>query len=58
MLLIQYLRFRYPAGVPAAACPNYPFCNVAVDADPLPGFATRQYPAGVPPAACPGYPFC
>lgn len=51
---------RYPAGVPAAACPNYPFCNVGEpgSGQPLPGFAQRLYPAGVPAAACPNYPYC
>lgn len=51
---------RYPAGVPAAACPNYPYCNVGApeSALPLPGFTQRLYPAGVPAAACPNYPLC
>ena len=52
------LHHRYPAGFPAALCPNYPYCNDgAVDslavADP-----TRRYPAGFPIANCINYPFC
>lgn len=46
---------QYPAGFPAALCPDYPFCSGgAAPAAPIP----RQYPANVPAAACPDYPYC
>merc|ERR1712226_255313 len=47
----------YPAGVSAAACPNYPFCNLA-PVVPLGYVNTAGYPAGVSAAVCPGYPYC
>ena len=47
----------WPAGVSPAACPNYPFCNVA-PVVPLGYTNTAGYPAGVSAAACPGYPYC
>merc|ERR1712080_440783 len=46
-----------PAGVSAAACPNYPFCNLAPIV-PVGYVNTAGYPAGVSAAACPGYPYC
>merc|ERR1712001_158188 len=51
------LDLRPPAGVSAASCPNYPFCNVA-PVVPLGYVNTAGYPAGVSAAVCPGYPYC
>merc|ERR1712133_92861 len=48
---------EYPAGVSAAACPNYPFCNLAPIV-PVGYVNTAGYPAGVSAAICPGYPYC
>merc|ERR1711955_2118 len=48
---------EYPAGVSAAACPNYPFCNLAPIV-PVGFVNTAGYPAGVSAAICPGYPYC
>merc|ERR1712012_327570 len=48
---------QYPAGVSAASCPNYPFCNLA-PVVPLGYVNTAGYPAGVSAAVCPGYPYC
>merc|ERR1719348_1921447 len=48
---------EYPAGVSAAACPNYPFCNLAPIV-PVGYVNTAGYPAGVSAAVCPGYPYC
>merc|ERR1712080_694940 len=48
---------QYPAGVHPAACPNYPFCNLAPIV-PVGYVNTAGYPAGVSAAACPGYPYC
>ncbi|KAF4525151.1 hypothetical protein B566_EDAN014768 [Ephemera danica] len=52
---------KYPAGVSAALCPNYPYCDNALlalySSAPVAPTA-RQYPAGVAPAACPNYPYC
>merc|ERR1711931_424543 len=45
---------EFPAGVSAALCPNYPFCNIA----PAGYVNTAGYPAGVSAAACPSFPYC
>merc|ERR1712168_1195492 len=45
---------EFPAGVSAALCPNYPFCNIA----PAGYVNTAGYPAGVSAAACPNFPYC
>lgn len=52
---------RYPAGVSAAACPNYPYCGILGNSVGLAAYQNwipREYPAGVPAAACPNYPYC
>jgi hypothetical protein len=63
---------KFPAGVDARACPNYPYCDSIVlpaghsashhqgqyRPAPLAGFKERLYPAGVSPAQCPNYPEC
>merc|ERR1719340_562306 len=48
---------QYPAGVSAASCPNYPFCNLA-PVVPLGYVNTAGSPAVVSAAVCPGYPYC
>jgi len=47
----------YPAGVSAASCPNYPYCNLAPIV-PVGYVNTAGYPAGVSPALCANYPYC
>ncbi|XP_049847014.1 cuticle protein 1 [Schistocerca gregaria] len=52
---------RYPAGLSAALCPNYPLCDnsvIATFSSPAGVPAARSYPAGVAAAACPNYPYC
>ncbi|XP_055387083.1 DNA translocase FtsK-like [Condylostylus longicornis] len=57
---------KYPAGVDAKACPNYPYCGsnglphpaAHKPVAPLPGFTERLYPAGVSPQECANFPYC
>merc|ERR1711872_737278 len=49
---------EWPAGVSAASCPNYPYCDGLTAVVPVGYTNTAGYPAGVSAAICPNYPYC
>ena len=52
-----YPALKWPAGVAAASCPNFPDCSQG-SIVPAGYVNTAGFPAGVNAATCPNFPFC